>query len=88
MLVTQLAACSLGLSATTQQYFSLGTNQPPASSTLLSEQISTSHQSPANRTGCRLLPAEGSTSPYSVSVLGAHNNPKNMEAGRPGFTIL
>jgi hypothetical protein len=28
-------------------------NQPqPASSTLLSEQISTSHQPPANRTGC------------------------------------
>jgi hypothetical protein len=31
-------------------------NQPqPASSTLLSEQISTSHQPPANRTGCNLL---------------------------------
>jgi hypothetical protein len=30
-------------------------NQPqPASSTLLSEQTSTSHQPPANRTGCKL----------------------------------
>jgi hypothetical protein len=26
------AACSLGLSATSQQYFSLRTNQPPATS--------------------------------------------------------
>jgi hypothetical protein len=38
------APCSLGLSATSQQYFSLRTNQQPASSTFLSEQISTSHQ--------------------------------------------
>jgi hypothetical protein len=31
-------------------------NQPqPASSTLLSEQTSTSHQPPANRTGCKLV---------------------------------
>jgi hypothetical protein len=43
------APCSLGLLATSQQYFSLTTNQPPttsnqqpASSTLLSEQTSTS----------------------------------------------
>jgi hypothetical protein len=48
----QLVPCSLGLSTTSQQYFSLTTNQPPASSALLSEQISTSHQPPANRTGC------------------------------------
>jgi hypothetical protein len=27
-----LSACSLGLSATSQQYFSLRTNQPPATS--------------------------------------------------------
>jgi hypothetical protein len=36
--------CSFGLSATSQQYISLTTNQPPATSTLLSEQTSTSHQ--------------------------------------------
>jgi hypothetical protein len=30
-------------------------HQQPASSTLLSEQTSTSHQPPANRTGCLLL---------------------------------
>jgi hypothetical protein len=29
---TRPAACSLGLSATSQQYFSLRTNQPPATS--------------------------------------------------------
>jgi hypothetical protein len=50
------AACSLGLSATSQQYFSQNepatSNQPqPASSTFLSEQTSTSHQPPAYRTG-------------------------------------
>jgi sulfite exporter TauE/SafE len=33
-------ACSLGLSATSQRYFSLRTNQQPASSTVLSEQTS------------------------------------------------
>jgi hypothetical protein len=45
--------CSLGLSATSQQYFSLRTNQPPATSQqyFLSKQISTSHQQPAERTG-------------------------------------
>jgi hypothetical protein len=31
-------------------------HQQPASSTLLSEQTSTSHQPPANRTGCWCLP--------------------------------
>jgi hypothetical protein len=46
-----LAPCSLGLSVTSQQYFSLTTNQQPASSTFLSEQTSTSHQPPAKRTG-------------------------------------
>jgi hypothetical protein len=44
--------CSFGLSATSQQYFSQNksatNNQPPV---LLSEQISTSHQLPAKRTG-------------------------------------
>jgi hypothetical protein len=44
-------ACSLGLSATGQLYFSLRTNQPPANSTFLSAQISTSHRPPAKRTG-------------------------------------
>jgi hypothetical protein len=46
-------ACSLGLSATSQQYFlsEQTSHQQPASSTLLSEQTSTSHQPPANRTG-------------------------------------
>jgi hypothetical protein len=34
------ARCSFGLSATSQQYFSLRTNQQPASSTFVSEQIS------------------------------------------------
>jgi hypothetical protein len=48
------APCSLGLSATSQQYFSLTTNQQPASSTLLSEQTSTSHQPPATSQPNRL----------------------------------
>jgi hypothetical protein len=40
--------CSFDLSATSQQYFSLRTNQPPAISQqyFFSEQISTSHQPP------------------------------------------
>jgi hypothetical protein len=43
----KLTPCSLGLSATSQQYFTL--RNKPASSTFLSEQISTSHQPPAKR---------------------------------------
>jgi hypothetical protein len=51
-----MATCSFGLSATSQQYFSLRTNQPPATSqsTFLSQQISTSHQPPAKRIGCQI----------------------------------
>jgi hypothetical protein len=41
-------------------------HQQPASSTLLSEQTSTSHQPPANRTGCLMIPSL----PYKmISVL-------------------
>jgi hypothetical protein len=46
--------CSFGLPATSQQYFSLRTNQPSATSTFLSEQTSTSHQPPTKRTGCTI----------------------------------
>jgi hypothetical protein len=40
---------SLGSSTTSLRYFSLTTNQPPATSTLLSEQTSTSHQPTSTR---------------------------------------
>jgi hypothetical protein len=45
--------CSLGLSATSQQYFSLRTNQPQATSQqyFSLRKTSTSHQPPAKRTG-------------------------------------
>jgi hypothetical protein len=43
--------CPFGLSVISQQYFSLRTNQQLASNTFLSQQISTSHQPPAKRTG-------------------------------------
>jgi Zn-dependent M28 family amino/carboxypeptidase len=47
-----IAACPLSLSAASQQYFSLGTNQPPATSQqyFSLRTISTSHQPPAKRT--------------------------------------
>jgi hypothetical protein len=50
---------SLGLSATSQQYFFSQqiSHQQPASSTFLSQQTSTSHQPPAKRTGCNLIAA-------------------------------
>jgi hypothetical protein len=38
------AACSLGLSATSQQYFSLRTNQPPATSQQYSSLRTNQHQ--------------------------------------------
>jgi hypothetical protein len=49
-------------------YFSLGTNQPPATSQqyFLSEQTSTSHQPPAKRTGCYLVDADAENSAFTV----------------------
>jgi hypothetical protein len=51
----QGAPCSFGLSATSQQYFSLRTNQASATSQqyFLSEQTSTSHQPLAKRKDCK-----------------------------------
>jgi hypothetical protein len=49
---SQLSPCSLGLSATTQQYFSLRTNQPPATSQQYFSLKTNQHQPPAKRTGC------------------------------------
>jgi hypothetical protein len=54
-LFAYLSSCALGLSAISQQYFSLRTNQQSATSTFLSQQISSSHQQPAKRTGCMYL---------------------------------
>jgi hypothetical protein len=50
------AACSLGLSATSQQYFSLRTNQPPAISQQYFSLITNQHQPSATSqpTGCKL----------------------------------
>jgi hypothetical protein len=45
-------ACSFGLSATSQQYFSLRTNQPPATSQQYFSLTANQHQPPAKRTGC------------------------------------
>jgi hypothetical protein len=39
-----LSPCSLGLSATSQQYFSLRTNQPPATSQQYSSLSTNQHQ--------------------------------------------
>jgi hypothetical protein len=67
----RLTACSFGLSVTSQQYFSLRTNQPPAISQqyFLSEQISTSHQPPAKRTGCETVPLCMHARAYAWTVL-------------------
>jgi hypothetical protein len=45
-------SCSLGLLATSQQYFSLRTNQPPATSQQYSSLRRDQHQPSSNRTGC------------------------------------
>jgi hypothetical protein len=47
------ASCSLGLSATSQQYFSLTTNQPLATSQQYSSLRTNQHQPSATRTGSR-----------------------------------
>jgi hypothetical protein len=67
------SACSFGLSATSQQYFSLRTtsHQQPAGSTFLSEHTSTGHQPPAKRTG-RLFgraPAYNSTNDLTIAPI-------------------
>jgi hypothetical protein len=43
-----------GLSATSQQYFSLGTNQPAATSQQYLYLTTDQHQPPAKRTGCKI----------------------------------
>jgi hypothetical protein len=53
-LFRSLRACSLGLSATSQQYFSLTTNQPLATSQQYFSLRTNQHQPPAKRTGCKL----------------------------------
>jgi hypothetical protein len=50
-----LAPCSLGLSATSQQYFSLTTNQPPATSQQYSSLRTNQHQPSATSLPNRLL---------------------------------
>jgi hypothetical protein len=50
------ASCSLGLSATSQQYFSLRTNQPPTTSQQYFSFRTNQHQPPAKRTGWWSLP--------------------------------
>jgi hypothetical protein len=51
----QSAPCSLGLSATSQQYFSLTTNQPPATSQQYSSLRTNKHQPSATSQPNRLL---------------------------------
>jgi hypothetical protein len=50
--------CSLGLSATSQQYFSLTTNQPPATSQQYSSLRTNQHQSSATSQPNRLVVAQ------------------------------
>jgi hypothetical protein len=52
---TKITACSLGLSATSQQYFSLRTNQPPTTSQQYFSLRTNQHQPPAERTGYKMI---------------------------------
>jgi hypothetical protein len=52
MLLQHFTPCSFGLSATSQQYFSLKTNQPPATSQQYFSLRTNQHQPPAKGTGC------------------------------------
>jgi uncharacterized lipoprotein YmbA len=54
-MVHELAPCSLGLSATSQQYFSLTTNQPPATSQQYFSLRTNQHQPSATSQPNRLL---------------------------------
>jgi hypothetical protein len=63
LLNEQLTACSLGLSATSQQYFSLRTNQPPATSqqyfSLRTNQHQPSATSQTNRPDIQMVRKNG-----------------------------
>jgi hypothetical protein len=52
MAITEYPPCSLGLSATRQEYFCLTSNQPLATSQQYYSLRTNQHQPPANRTGC------------------------------------
>jgi hypothetical protein len=83
-----LTSCSYDLSATSQQYFSLKTNQPPttAINTFLSEQIS--HQQP---TGSTFLSEQISTShqpnEQGVNLLLADMSRQNCKFGTPNIVL-
>jgi hypothetical protein len=61
-----LAACSLGLSATSQQYFSLRTNQPPATSQQYFSLSTNQHQPPTTSQTNRLWEWEMRKGPLST----------------------
>jgi hypothetical protein len=74
--------CSLGLSATSQQYFSLTTNQPPATSQQYSSLRTNQHQPPATSQPNRLL---------IFSALGYEPTTRSQKYGerrRKSFDIL
>jgi hypothetical protein len=70
MISSARAACSLGLSATSQQYFSLTTNQPPATSqqyfSLRINQHQTSATSQTNRPVVDVLTVDACQHVYCV----------------------
>jgi hypothetical protein len=61
-----LTTCSFGLSATSQQYFSLRTNQPPAISQQYFSLRTNQHQPSTTSQTNRLKPAPSNASPHST----------------------
>jgi hypothetical protein len=62
-----LSPCSLGLSATSQQYFSLRTNQPPATSQQYFSLRTNQHQPSATSQTNRLFVSQCSFLPFPFS---------------------
>jgi hypothetical protein len=72
---------SLGLSATSQQYFSLTTNQQPASSTLFSEQTSTFSEQTSTSRPNRLMVSVDEKAQHSADNAEDHHRNSTMEYG-------
>jgi hypothetical protein len=68
--IAAAGACSLGLSATSQQYFSLRTNQPPATSQQYSSLRTNQHQPSATSQSNRLGMAIAALGAWLVVTAG------------------
>jgi hypothetical protein len=84
----QHTPCSLGLSATSQQYFSLRTNQPPATSQQYSSLRTNQHQPSATSQPNRLISFPPVSALYYINQRPLYLKPSSTVATILGYVLL